>query len=140
LAAEQYLRHPDFMNETLWTLPVPPTGLTKGPAFAALPKRQCELSFHIEGEGGGEKRVALMFEDVEAYKCTYMTSMKVEMINTAYGKLVKLGMTPWLAEVSERYKDYYRAARQPQKELQHLMICFDDGPCYEFICAGFRPL
>ena len=119
-------------------MPVPATALTRGPVFAQLPKRQCEISFHIESEDGGEKRVAVVLEGVEAYKCTHLSSLSAEMINSAYGKLVRLDSTPWLAEVSNLYNSYCTSAKQTPKELRHLMICFDDGPCYEAICTGFR--
>ncbi len=102
--------------------------------FTALPKRQCELSWHVENDDGGDKRLALVFEGVEAYKCTYLTSCSAEMFNTAYGKLVNLGVTPWLNEVLKSSAK----ASQPSKELQHLMICFDDGPCYEILCVRFN--
>ena len=126
------------MSEILWTMPVPPTALTRGPVFAQLPKRQCELSFHIESEDGGEKRVAVVLEGVEAYKCTNLSSLNAKMINSAYGKLVRLDGTSWLAEVSKFYNSYCASAKQTPKELKHLMICFDDGPCYEAICTGFK--
>ena len=99
----------------------------------ALPKRQCELSFHIETDDGGDKRINLVFEGVEAYKCTHLSSCSAEMFNTAYGKLVRLGVTPWLGEVLGSSAK----TSQPSRDLQHLMICFDDGPCFEIICVRF---
>jgi hypothetical protein len=123
------------MSEPLWKLPVPASALLRSPVFAPLAKRQCELSFHIERDDG-EARVRLLFEEVEAYKCTYLTSCSVEMFNAAYGKLVKLGATAWLAEVMK----VYSKASQAPKDLQHMMICFDDGPCYEFVCVSFKAL
>jgi hypothetical protein len=122
-----------MMSDTLWKLPVPATAVLGSPVFVALTKRQCELSFHIETDGG-QTRVGLLFDGVEGYKCTYLTSCSKEMFNTAYGKLVRLGVTVWLDDVM---KVYARASQAP-KELQHLMICFDDGPCYEIICVGYR--
>ena len=75
-----------------------------------------------------------MFDGVEAYKCTYLTSCSAEMFNIAYGKLVRLAATPWLNEVLKSCAK----TSQASKELQHLMICFDDGPCYEVICVRFN--
>lgn len=115
----------------LWKLPVAPTALMRSPSFAVLPKRQCQLSMEFEGSSGVISN-ALLFEGVEAFKCTYMTSCSAEMFNTAYGKLVRLGSTQWLAETQAAN------SRRSPSELQHLMICFDDGPCYEFICTAFR--
>lgn len=127
------------MNQVLWEMPVPSSALTRGPIFAALLKRECELSFYFE-RGDGEKKTGIIFDGVEAYKCTHMTARSVDMINTAYDKLVRIDDSPWLAEVKANSYEYY-AKRQPTpRELRHLMICFDDGPCYEFICTGFKPV
>jgi|SRR5581483_4637163 len=115
----------------LWKVPVAPTALTRSPSFAVLPKRQCQLSIEFEGNSGVVSN-ALLFEGVESFKCTYMASCSAEMFNTAYGKLVRLGSSQWLAETQTAN------SRRSPSELQHLMICFDDGPCYEFICTGFR--
>lgn len=121
------------MPTELWKLPVPATALVKGPIFAALPKRQCEISFYVEGNDGATPKISLLFEGVEAYKCTYLTSCSAEMFNMAYAKLVRLRASPWLTELLKTYgKGAY-----PPKELQHLMICLDDGPCYEFACLSF---
>lgn len=125
------------MSDVLWTFPVPPSALTRGPVLTGLPGREYDLAFHIESESGGEKRIALRFGDVEAYKCTHLAPMSKEMISNAYGKLTRLGSTPWFEEVVERSSRHYAIRKQPPKELQHLMICFDDGPCYEFVCARF---
>lgn len=121
------------MPTELWKLPVPATSLVRGPDFSVLPKRQCEISFSIEGNDGGLERIALHFQGVESFKCTYLTSCTAEMFNTAYGKLVRLEATPWLTLLLKTYA----RGDQPTDELQHLMICFDDGPCYEVACQGF---
>jgi len=80
----------------------------------------------------GTVRNTVVFEGVEAFRCTYLTFCSAEMFNTAYGKLVRVETTQWLAELQSA------SARKSSRELQHLMICFDDGPCYEFICTGFQ--
>ena len=120
------------MPTELWKLPVPATALLKSPVFAALPKRRCEISFEFEADGGAPTKVRLVFDGVEAYKCTYLTACSADMFNTAYAKLVRLGTTPWLSELLKSYK-----GTAPAAGLQHLMICFDDGPCYEVVCTGF---
>jgi hypothetical protein len=122
------------MATEIWRLPVPTTALLAEPVFTQLLGRKCEISFDIEGESGEPKKVSLLFDGVEAYKCTYLTSLTVEMINVAYGKTVQLGMTPWLTKSLESTRKFGVVP----KEFHHLMICFDDGPCYEFICADFR--
>lgn len=117
----------------LWKMPVPATSLIRGPDFGVLPRRQCEISFHVENDDGEHTRIALLFDGLEAFKCTYLTSCSAEMFNTAYAKLVCLGPTSWLAEVL-KVSD---GGKQSNTELRHLMICFDDGPCYEMICRSF---
>lgn len=119
------------MQNELWKMRVPVSALIKGPVFTALPKRECEISFHIEGQNGEPKKISLLFNRVEAYRCTYLTSCSAEMFKSAYGKLVSLGINPWLSELLTSYR---KAVQQPN-DLQHLMICFD-GPCYEIICVG----
>lgn len=119
-------------------MPVPSSALTRGPSFAALLKRECELSFYVEADDG-DKKAGILFDGVEAYKCTHMTARSVEMINTSYDRLVRLDGSPWLAQVKANSAPYYAKRQASQKELQHLMISFDDGPCYEFICTGFKP-
>lgn len=114
------------------------TSLVKGPDFAVLPKRQCEISFVIEGGDGNLAKVSLIFEAVEAFKCTYMTSLSADMINAAYGKLVDVGTSQWLLESRQRNTEYAAKTKRSSPDLKHLMICFDDGPCYEFICVGCR--
>lgn len=110
---------------------MPATAIHEGPTFSPFPGRECGISFCID-DGGALRNVRLLFENVEAYKCTYRTFLTREMVDLAYGRLVRLGETPWLAELRKAHRGGHRS------ELQHLMICFDDGPCYEIVCAGFR--
>jgi len=117
------------MVSELWRMPVPSTALLAGPVFTPLSRRRCEFSFKIEGPKGEPTKMRLRFDGVEAYKCTYLTSLGAEMIEAAYDRLVDRGATPWLAELSKRHERYW--------ELRHLMVCFDDGPCYESICTAF---
>jgi hypothetical protein len=126
------------MSKILWEMPVASSALTRGPAFAALLKRQCELSFHIETDDG-DRKAGILFDGVEAYKCTHMTARSLDMIENAYDKLVSLDDSPWLSEVKANSASYYTRRQGSLPDLQHLMISFDDGPCYEFICVGFEP-
>jgi hypothetical protein len=119
------------MPTELWKLPVAATALVGSPRFSTLPKRQCEIAMEFEGKTG-LITTTLLFEGVEAFKCTYLTYCTAEMFNAAYGRLIQLGTTSWLAEIHKIAANNPRSA----KDLQHLMICFDDGPCYEFICTG----
>jgi hypothetical protein len=121
------------MPVELRKLPVPATSLYRGPFFCSLPKRRCEISFEIEEDGGALSKVTLVFDGVEAYRCTYLSSLSANVIKAAYGKLVQVDESPWVAEISQVYDKGGRTS----KDLKHLMICFDDGPCFEFICLEF---
>ena len=124
------------MPKTLWELPEPATRVESFPTLTQHPPRGCDLSFEIErGEEDILERITLVFEGVEAFRCTYRSSVTADMIEAAYGRLVRLGETHWLAEISRRYKEYISYTKEKPKELQHLMIYFDDGPCYEVICT-----
>ena len=128
------------MNTTLWKLPVPVTSIIKGPSLKVLPKRQYEISFSIEGTDGAEKMQALLFDEVEAFKCTYLKSLgsvNQDLSRQSYGAIISVFDSSWLREVKQSYLDYCASARLTPRELQHLMITFDDGPCYEFICGAF---
>ncbi|WP_322023562.1 hypothetical protein [Burkholderia sp. BCC1977] len=119
------------MNE-LWQLPVPASALLKSPEFVVLPRRECELRLSIEDEEGEATDCTLRLSGVEVYKCTFMTSCTADMFKLAYGKLVSLD-SDWLDKVRI-------AGRKDSKTiaaLQHLMITFDDGPCYEFLCTSW---
>lgn len=122
-------------------MPVPVTGIYRGVYFKALPKRECEISFSIEADDGSEKWIRLLFSDVEIYKCTYLAALRSinrELRTQAYGKVISVGASAWLADINTGYQEYHKRRPTKPKVLQHLMICFDDGPCYEFICVNFE--
>jgi hypothetical protein len=118
---------------TLWRTPAPSTSFIEGVSFKVLSKRVCTLSFDYENLEGvlvsGEAR----FVDVAAFKCTYLPSLTAEMIESAYDRLVDVGCSQWLEEA--RAVAEYKGATSP---LRHLRVCFDDGPCYEFVCCSFE--
>jgi hypothetical protein len=76
----------------------------------------------------------MVFGGVEAFRCTYYKAVSVDIIKDAYDKVVDLEMTDWLSEIVDRLT----FARQSNSGLRHLVVYFDDGPCYEFICKEFR--
>lgn len=122
------------MTQTLWTLPVASTALLSESSFEKLPGRVCALSSEYEDENDNVVGLRLLFEGVEVFKCTYHAACTREMIETAYDKVVDLGETAWSAAVQEQL-----AGHGPEAAgLKHLMIYFDDGPCYEFLCRSFR--
>ncbi len=116
----------------LWRLPVPASALLQSPEFIVLPRRECELRLSIEGDDGSPSFLALRFSTVESFKCTFRSSCTAEMFNLAYGRLVSLDSS-WLEEVRKTGKRDQAAI----EALQHLMITFDDGPCYEIICQAW---
>ena len=129
------------MNKILWKLPVSVTSIIKGPSLKVLPKRQCEISFSIEASDGGGKMEALLFDEVEAFKCTHLKSLgsvSQDLRRQSYGAVISIFESPWLREVKQSYIGYCASAKVTPMELQHLMITFDDGPCYEFICGVFK--
>jgi hypothetical protein len=97
--------------------------------FQKLAGRSCALACD-DDEGGP---VRLVFEGVEAFKCTYYRACTLEMVE-AYDRLTDLGPTRWLDSIRQQLSGFGGDVAA----LRHLMIYFDDGPCYEFICRGFR--
>jgi len=122
------------MTKILWELPFPSSGGGKK-LISELPKRN--LAVTVQGDEAG---VRVVFEQVEAYKCTYYFALTDEML-IAYDRIVDLGETNWLTEVRNRLRGHGESLSSPSgppDRLLHLMINFDDGPCYEFICQNFH--
>jgi hypothetical protein len=113
---------------TLWKCPVPISAI-QGPHLRELHHRQYEVSFTTE-----DQEFTLHFNGVAAFMCTHLRLLTVEMLSASYGRVVDLGETKWLAD-SMRFAN--RDPREPVLRLRNLQICFDDGPCYEFLCEGF---
>lgn len=128
------------MSDVFWKMPGPVTGLIRGPRFSVLEKGECEIAFSVEAEDGSEKWLKLQFKGMEAFKATYLASLQSiarELRTQAYGALVAVEESPWLTSVRSSYLDYCAARQLTPQKLQLLMICFDDGPCYEIICQDF---
>jgi hypothetical protein len=124
----------DMTANVRWTLPVPSTALLDGgPALEKRLRREVGLRFSYEGEDGTHRSGAVVFEGVEAFKCTYYRARGASMLH-AYDKLVDEGQSPWLREVIENLEKNGGDAAG----LCHLMINFDDGPAYEVVCRSFR--
>src|SRR2546426_2236659 len=118
------------MVTELWKLPEPSSARVRVD-FSQPGGRTCLLTCLFEPDGSDGSRVT--FEGVESYRATFDTACTVEMIRAAYDRIVDLGATSWLDEVAVRLSQ--RSA--DKSGLQHLMIYFDDGPCYEFVCRSF---
>lgn len=121
------------MAETIWTLPVPSTALLSDPVFQKLPGRTCALAAEYEDDDDNVVSLKMLFEGVEAFKCTYYRACTIDMID-AYDIVVDLGSTEWLTQIESQLVSSHENA----SGLRHLRTYFDDGPCYEFICRSFR--
>lgn len=101
--------------EVIWKTPFPSswgvdTRLTAGP------KRSLRLEvIDLTGE---HENCQITFQDVLAYKCSYLPARTKEMISLAYDKLFSVPAT-----------------RLGIESAAHscFVICFDDGPCYEVV-------
>jgi hypothetical protein len=131
------------VNNKLWQMPVPATAIIRGPFLKVLLKRQYEISFSIEADNGGEKPIVILFKEVQAFKSTYLASLgsvDKELFREAYGSLISLEESAWFNEIKKAYIEYHAKMPAPPKELHHLMICFDDGPCFELIAESWTVL
>jgi hypothetical protein len=125
------------MNEALWTLPQPSSALLHGGAFfEVLLGRRCQLWMAFEAEDGEEERFQLILSGVEAYKCTYLYGCTREQVAGAYDRLIDRGRSEWLEATAAAVRD--RGLMTEADRLKHLVIYFDDGPCYEFLCSSFE--
>ncbi len=118
----------------LFTLPVTSTALLSDAKFTMHSQRKCSLEYSYESE----KDFSVVFEQiifdgVESFKCTYYKSCSIEMIE-AYDKVLKVENSTWLEEIIRNLSN----AQADARNLKHLRIYFDDGPCYEFVCQSFE--
>ena len=119
------------MITTLWNLPVPSNALLDGgPVLEKRPRRELALCMGYEVDDG-QKKIALVLEGVEAFKVTYYRARSDSML-TAHDRLVDLGRTTWLDEVTSNLAHH----GADTYGLTHVMVNFDDGPCYEVICRS----
>jgi hypothetical protein len=121
------------MAKTLWQLPVPSTALLDGgPVLEKRPGREVALRMSYETDEGGQV-VALVFEGVEAFKVTYDRARGDWMLK-AYDCLMDTQLPSWLSEIIGNLRQH----GGDTSGLSHLIINFDDGPCYEVICRSHR--
>jgi hypothetical protein len=118
---------------TVWELPCTDGEITTGPTWKELPGRQHVVSVFFENDQFTESEARLVFDNVLCCRCTYHTCVTGEMFDSAYGKVVVIEPSEWIAQL-----DATRGVGNPgSQKLHHFMICFDDGPCYEFACTEF---
>lgn len=118
-----------------WTLPAPSTSFLEGGVTLDVRlRREAALCFAYEEEHDGTpRRCAIVFQDIQAFKCTYMRALDDQMLE-AYDCILDRGTTAWLEEVLANVRRRDTNARK----LFHFSITFDDGPAYEFICGSYR--
>lgn len=121
------------MREPLWQIPAPSTALYEGVRLVEMHRREIALHMSYEANEGGAQSSTLVFEGVEALKFTYYHARSEAMLD-AYDSLVDWGQSQWLSEIAENLLRH----RSDPGGLKHLMINFDDGPCYEVICRSYR--
>lgn len=123
------------MLKEVFVLPDPSTALVGNHVTLAKSLgRQWLLVLEYEpDEELGMRQGVLEFSEVEGLRCTYESSCGPEVVS-AYDKLVDLGKTEWLKVATA---NLVRRGK-PAAALKHLMIFFDDGPCYEFLCGRWR--
>jgi hypothetical protein len=120
------------MKTIVWQLPVSSTAfLEPDPVFEIGIRRTITIRFSFEEEDD-VRRIELAFAGVEAFKCTHLSALDGTMLE-AYDLLVDRGQTDWLTSV-QTATAHHGFKTEP---LRHLMIMFDDGPCYEIICSAF---
>lgn len=123
------------MAHIIWKLPVPSTALLAEMEFVKRPGRVCALESVKEADDNGQETIELLFRGVEAFKCTHHHARTLQMIQLSYDEVIDLGGTDWLGEVKTQLS---RLPLERHEGLRHLMVNFDDGPCYEFICREFE--
>jgi hypothetical protein len=118
----------------IWKLSAPSTALLgSGVTLEDRPGREIALRYEFEGPSDDTISEAIVFEGVEAFKCTYGLAC-TEWMLSAYDRLVEVKDSSWAKDVFERI----RKTGVASPALRHLTIYFDDGPCYEAICRAFR--
>lgn len=121
------------MNQIVWTLPVPSTALLEFTHLTVVPPQICVVDCEYEGDDVIVS-LKLIFEEVESYRVTYYEACNTEMIEISYDNVVDVGVSDWLCLVTQSIKGHGENA----DGIRHLMIYFDEGPGYEFICRAFR--
>lgn len=121
----------------LWETPIPSSAFQQGVVLIQHPKRRLSLNFEYENSEYQLTKGQLVFYDVIAYRVIYLYGLTGEIINSAYDKLIDLGDTDWLKEIKKASNHKFKE-KGLDGNIKHYRICFDDGPCYEFICVSFE--
>lgn len=122
------------MSAIIWKSPTPSSGFLKGITVQLRPRREIALTFEFEDANEEMCSGELVFSDVVHYRTTYMAGLRAEVIREAYDQVVDVGDSSELLEVLDAMRANGRSA-----EVRHYRVCFDDGPCFDFIAGAFEP-
>jgi hypothetical protein len=120
------------MSNIVWQSPAPSSGFLRGVDLQIRPQREAVLIFEFEDDVEEMRTAELIFKDVVHYRTTYMVALRAELIQQAYDRLVDLPESTELRKIIEATK-----ANGQGSDYRHYRICFDDGPCFDFICRSF---
>jgi hypothetical protein len=123
------------MSNIIWQSPVPSSGFLRGVSVQLRPRREIALAFEFEDANEEMHSGELVFSEVVHYRTTYMPALRADVIREAYDRVVDVGTSPELLEVVAAME-----ANRRTTEVRHYRVCFDDGPCFDFIAAAFEPL
>lgn len=121
------------MSNIIWKCPVPSSGFLRGVSLQFRPRREVVIAFDFEDSDDKIRSVELIFKDVVHYRVTYLDAMQVDMIKEAYDQVVVHVDSQILREIHKSLKDNDRIL-----SIFHFRICFDDGPCFDFIASSFE--
>jgi len=120
------------MSNIVWQSPAPSSGFLRGVNLHTRPQREIALSFEFEDADEEMRKAELSFKDVVHYRTTYLAALRAEVIDEAYDRLVDLSESTELREVIAATQ-----ANGKGTDYRHYRVCFDDGPCFDFMCRSF---
>ncbi len=118
----------------LWTFPDPSAPLVGDPHLSPLGET-CLVEFSFQIAERRSEAVSLLFDRVASYRCTLRQALSPPVLRTFQGRLTEITGSAWKDEVLAALMDN---GTPPSSPLRHLVICFEEGPCYDFICGGFE--
>lgn len=120
------------MKTIVWQSPVPSTAFLRGVRVDLRPNRQVALVFEFEDDDGRRSSEAV-FSEVAHYRTTCLPALTADMIRDAYDRVVDLGDSQELRATKAAMEANGRAPN-----VRHFRICFDDGPCFDFMATSFH--
>ena len=122
------------MKTIILKLPFSSSAFMNGISFRDLPNRGTSFDFSYENELGEFVSGCIVFAGAVSIRITYFPAITGEMIVDSYDRIVDMGMTRELIEVSAAISKNGKR----ELSLKHYRVCFDDGPCLDIICMKFE--